>query len=49
MRGPSTGGVLDAGDAARLTATGERRLTAAESSEVLVWEMHASLGSAARA
>jgi redox-sensitive bicupin YhaK (pirin superfamily) len=36
-------GALDAGDAARLTAAGERRLTAAEPSEVLIWEMHASL------
>ena len=36
-------GSLDAGDAARLTTAGERRLTAAEASEVLVWEMHASL------
>jgi hypothetical protein len=38
-----TEGALDAGDAARLTAAGERRLTAAEPSEVLIWEMHASL------
>jgi redox-sensitive bicupin YhaK (pirin superfamily) len=39
------GGVsLDDGDAARLTAAGERRLAAAEPSEVLIWEMHASLG-----
>jgi redox-sensitive bicupin YhaK (pirin superfamily) len=37
-------GLLDAGDAARLTAAGERRLAAAEPSEVLIWEMHASLG-----
>ena len=36
-------GLLDAGDAARLTAAGERRLGAAEPSEVLIWEMHASL------
>jgi hypothetical protein len=34
---------LEAGDAARLTAAGERRLTAVEPSEVLIWEMHASL------
>jgi hypothetical protein len=39
-------GSLDAGDAARLTAAGERRLAAAEPSEVLVWEMHASLAPA---
>jgi quercetin 2,3-dioxygenase len=35
-------GALDAGDAARLTAAGARRLDAAESSEVLIWEMHAA-------
>ena len=40
-------GPLDAGDAARLTAAGERRLGAAEPSEVLIWEMHASLDPAA--
>jgi quercetin 2,3-dioxygenase len=40
-------GPLDAGDAARLTAAGERRLAAAEPSEVLIWEMHASLSPAA--
>jgi quercetin 2,3-dioxygenase len=40
-------GLLDAGDAARLTAAGERRLGAVEPSEVLIWEMHASLGPAA--
>jgi hypothetical protein len=38
------GGLLDAGDAARLTAAGGRRLGAVEASEVLIWEMHASLG-----
>jgi len=43
-----TEGLLDAGDAARLTAAGERRLDAAEPSEVLIWEMHASLSPAAR-
>ena len=37
-------GLLGAGDAARLTAAGERRLDAVEPSEVLIWEMHASLG-----
>jgi hypothetical protein len=36
-------GALDEGDAARLTAAGARRLTAAEPSEVLIWEMHAAL------
>ena len=35
-------GALEAGDAARLTAAGARRLAAAEPSEVLIWEMHAS-------
>jgi quercetin 2,3-dioxygenase len=39
-------GLLDAGDAARLTAAGERRLDAVEPSEVLIWEMHASLAPA---
>jgi redox-sensitive bicupin YhaK (pirin superfamily) len=38
------GGVLEAGDAARLTAGGARRLEAIEPSEVLIWEMHATLG-----
>ena len=41
-------GSLEAGDAARLTAAGERRLAAAEPSEVLIWEMHAGLGPATR-
>jgi hypothetical protein len=40
-------GVLNSGDAARLTAAGERRLDAVEGagqpSEILIWEMHASL------
>jgi redox-sensitive bicupin YhaK (pirin superfamily) len=40
-------GSLDAGDAARLTAAGQRRLAASEASEVLIWEMHASLGPSA--
>jgi quercetin 2,3-dioxygenase len=40
-------GALDAGDAARLTAAGERRLAAAEPSEVLIWEMQADLSLAA--
>jgi quercetin 2,3-dioxygenase len=38
------GGPLEAGDAARLTAAGARRLEAVEPSEVLIWEMHATLG-----
>jgi redox-sensitive bicupin YhaK (pirin superfamily) len=37
-------GLLRAGDAARLTVAGARRLDPAEPSEVLIWEMHASLG-----
>jgi quercetin 2,3-dioxygenase len=37
-------GPLDEGDAARLTAAGGRRLGAIEPSEVLIWEMRASLG-----
>jgi quercetin 2,3-dioxygenase len=41
-------GRLDAGDAARLTGAGERRLAATEPSEVLIWEMHAALDPAAR-
>lgn len=40
-------GVLESGDAARLTAAGERRLEAVDPSEVLIWEMHASLSPAA--
>ncbi|WP_309650451.1 pirin family protein [Nocardioides sp.] len=36
-------GALGAGDAARFTATGGQRVTAAEASEILVWEMHATL------
>ena len=40
-------GLLDAGDAARLTAAGERRLAAADRGEVLIWEMHATLSPAA--
>lgn len=37
-------GAVTTGDAARLTDTGGRRLTARQPSEVLVWEMHAKLG-----
>jgi redox-sensitive bicupin YhaK (pirin superfamily) len=37
-------GDLGAGDAARFTASDGVRVTATESSEILVWEMHASLG-----
>jgi quercetin 2,3-dioxygenase len=38
------GDLLEVGDAARLTAHGARRLEAVEPSEVLIWEMHATLG-----
>ena len=34
---------LDAGDAARLTTAGSRRLQATLPAEVLIWEMHTSL------
>jgi redox-sensitive bicupin YhaK (pirin superfamily) len=36
-------GTLDAGDAVRFTATGGQRVTAITPSEILVWEMHATL------
>jgi hypothetical protein len=36
-------GPLAEGDAVRFTATGGQRVTATEASEVLVWEMHATL------
>jgi redox-sensitive bicupin YhaK (pirin superfamily) len=35
-------GTLDTGDAGRFTATGGQRVTATESAEILVWEMHAA-------
>ena len=41
-------GEIEAGDAVRMTAAGARRLTALESGEALVWEMHASLAPVAR-
>jgi hypothetical protein len=34
---------LTSGDAARLAAAGTRRVTATESAEILIWEMHATL------
>jgi quercetin 2,3-dioxygenase len=37
-------GPLDEGDAVRFTATGGQRITADTAGEVLVWEMHATLG-----
>ncbi len=37
-------GALVAGDAVRLTASGGQRVTATTSAEILVWEMHATLG-----
>jgi quercetin 2,3-dioxygenase len=36
-------GEVAVGDAARFTATGGQRVTAAEPAEILVWEMHATL------
>jgi redox-sensitive bicupin YhaK (pirin superfamily) len=36
-------GRLGQGDAARLTGAGERRLTAADPAEVLIWEMHSTI------
>lgn len=36
-------GPLAEGDAVRLTAAGQRRVTATEPAEILVWEMHATL------
>lgn len=37
-------GPLGEGDAVRLTAAGDRRVTATVPAEILVWEMHATLG-----
>jgi hypothetical protein len=37
-------GPLAEGDAVRFTATGGQRVTATEPAEILVWEMHASVG-----
>jgi len=37
-------GPLETGDAVRCTATDGQRVTAAEPAEILVWEMHATLG-----
>jgi redox-sensitive bicupin YhaK (pirin superfamily) len=37
-------GELSAGDAVRFTSTGGQRVTATEPAEILVWEMHATLG-----
>jgi redox-sensitive bicupin YhaK (pirin superfamily) len=36
-------GALAEGDAVRLTAAGQRRVTATDPAEILVWEMHATL------
>ena len=38
-------GALSAGDAVRLTAVGGQGVTATEPAEILVWEMHATIGS----
>jgi quercetin 2,3-dioxygenase len=37
-------GALAAGDAVRLTGVGGQRVIASESAEILVWEMHATVG-----
>jgi redox-sensitive bicupin YhaK (pirin superfamily) len=37
-------GELVAGDAVRFTSSGGQRVTAGEPAEILVWEMHATLG-----
>ena len=37
-------GALEAGDAVRFTATGGQRVTADEPAEILVWQMHATVG-----
>ena len=37
-------GPLATGDAVRFTATGGQQVTATEPAEILVWEMHATLG-----
>ena len=36
-------GTLDTGDAVRFTATGGQKVTAVQPTEILVWEMHATL------
>jgi redox-sensitive bicupin YhaK (pirin superfamily) len=37
-------GTLGEGDAVRLTGAGGRRVTAVDAAEILVWEMHATIG-----
>lgn len=37
-------GVMSAGDAVRFTASGGQRITAYEPAELLLWEMHATIG-----
>jgi redox-sensitive bicupin YhaK (pirin superfamily) len=37
-------GELTAGDAVRLTGVGGQRVTAREAAEILIWEMHATIG-----
>jgi hypothetical protein len=37
-------GDLGEGDAVRFTATGGQTVTATEPAEILVWEMHATIG-----
>ncbi|MGE2736253.1 pirin family protein [Mycolicibacterium vaccae] len=40
-------GGLSEGDAVRFTSSGGQRVTATDSAEILVWEMHAGIGAAA--
>ncbi|HSP38296.1 MAG TPA: pirin family protein [Frankiaceae bacterium] len=44
VEGIDTSGQLAAGDAGRFTGAVERRVTAETAAEILVWEMHASIG-----
>ncbi|MDI3313016.1 MAG: pirin family protein [Mycobacterium sp.] len=44
LEGLDDGGRLDEGDAVRFTASDSRRITATTPSEILVWEMNATLG-----
>ncbi|MGW1710883.1 pirin family protein [Streptomyces sp. NPDC002206] len=36
-------GLLEKGDAVRLTATGGQKVSSPEGAEILVWEMHATI------
>ena len=48
MQGPDTAVELAEGDAVRFTASDGIRVTARDACEILVWEMHATLGKIAR-